>query len=75
MAQWPNLPLWLFAGSSAAAHLLGPDGAGGATLRLVAAACLAVWAGDEVLRGVNPWRRLLGAGVLAGGAFVLFRTV
>ena len=26
---------------------------------------LIVWAGDEVLRGVNPWRRLLGGGVLA----------
>jgi hypothetical protein len=24
------------------------------------------WAGDEVLRGVNPFRRLLGAGVLTG---------
>ena len=26
---------------------------------------LAWWAADEVLRGVNPWRRCLGAAVLA----------
>ena len=26
---------------------------------------LIVWAGDEILRGVNPWRRLLGGVVLA----------
>ncbi len=24
------------------------------------------WAGDELLRGVNPWRRCLGAAVLIG---------
>jgi hypothetical protein len=27
---------------------------------------LAVWAGDELLRGVNPWRRCLGGAVLTG---------
>lgn len=25
---------------------------------------LLVWAADEILRGVNPWRRCLGAAVL-----------
>jgi hypothetical protein len=29
------------------------------------------WAVDEVLRGVNPWRRLLGTAVLAGLAWRL----
>jgi hypothetical protein len=29
------------------------------------------WAGDELLRGVNPYRRLLGATTLAGVAAVL----
>ena len=31
----------------------------------VGAAGLVVWSGDEIVRGVNPWRRLLGGGVLA----------
>jgi hypothetical protein len=29
-------------------------------------AAFAVWAADEVVRGVNPWRRLLGGAVLLG---------
>ena len=33
-------------------------------LDVVGTAALVVWAGDEVARGVNPFRRLLGAGVL-----------
>ena len=34
----------------------------------IAVLALAWWAGDEVIRGVNPWRRFLG---LAGCAFVI----
>jgi hypothetical protein len=34
-------------------------------LRAAAAVGLIWWAADEVLRGVNPWRRLLGGAVLA----------
>jgi hypothetical protein len=30
----------------------------------VATGAIVVWALDEVIRGVNPWRRLLGAVVL-----------
>jgi hypothetical protein len=37
-------------------------------LRAVALAALGWWALDEVIRGVNPWRRLLG---LAGCAIVI----
>jgi hypothetical protein len=33
-------------------------------LELVGTTALAVWAVDEVVRGVNPWRRGLGAGAL-----------
>lgn len=32
---------------------------------VLASAALALWAGDEVLRGVNPFRRILGIAVLA----------
>jgi hypothetical protein len=30
---------------------------------------LVLWAGDEVVRGVNPWRRILGGSVLAFMAY------
>ena len=36
----------------------------GVALNAVMIATLVWWAADEVLRGVNPWRRFLGAGVL-----------
>jgi len=33
---------------------------------VLATAGLVWWAIDELFRGVNPWRRLLGGAVLAG---------
>jgi type IV secretory pathway VirB2 component (pilin) len=33
---------------------------------IVATIALAVWAADELIRGVNPFRRVLGAVVLVG---------
>jgi hypothetical protein len=48
-----------------AGRIFEPDGAVGAALDVVAAGSLAFWAVDEVVRGVNPWRRILGGGVLA----------
>ncbi|KAB1071816.1 hypothetical protein F6X51_18265 [Methylobacterium planeticum] len=71
VAQWPNLPLWLFAGTSLADWILNPPGTVAWALRLIAGASLAWWAIDELLRGVNPWRRFLGAAALAGQALVL----
>lgn len=65
VAQWPNLPLWLFLGTTLAGLPADPQGTAGTALRLAAAAFLAWWAADELVRGVNPWRRILGAGVLA----------
>jgi hypothetical protein len=40
-----------------------PDGAVTA-VTAVGTVALVVWALDELVRGVNPFRRLLGAGVL-----------
>ena len=54
IGQWPNLPLWIFL----VATLL--------RLGALATIALVVWAGDEIIRGVNPFRRLLGAAVLLG---------
>lgn len=62
IAQWPNLPLWLFGLSWLTARLA--TGAAAHWAGIAASILLAVWAADEVLRGVNPWRRCLGAGVL-----------
>jgi hypothetical protein len=66
IAQAPNLPLGLFLAAVAARWLLTPDGWSATGLDVVATGGLVWWAGDELLRGVNPWRRLLGAAVLAG---------
>jgi hypothetical protein len=40
---------------------------------VLAAASIAVWAADEILRGVNPFRRLLGGAVLGWLAYRLAR--
>ncbi len=42
-------------------------------LRWVSTGALVVWAGDEVVRGVNPFRRMLGTGVLLWTAVSLLR--
>lgn len=66
IAQWPNaaLVVWIVAGVLRA--VFDPAGGWGTALRVVATLALGWWAVDEVVRGVNPWRRLLGTVVLAG---------
>ncbi len=66
VAQWPNIWLWIFVVASLVELSTGTAGPVGAGVHIVAAAALVVWAGDEVLRGVNPWRRCLGVAVLVG---------
>jgi hypothetical protein len=73
IGQWPNAPLVVWLVASAARALSGLDGAWGTALRVVATLALGWWAVDEIARGVNPWRRLLGAVVLAGLAASLLR--
>ena len=65
VAQWPNLALWIFLASLTAGALVG-RGEAGTIVGAVGTASLVVWAVDEILRGTNPWRRLLGAAVLLG---------
>jgi len=73
LAQLPNwlLAVWLLA--SAVMWLGHPQGWVHAVLVVLASAALALWAGDEVLRGVNPFRRLLGLAILAWLGFSLVR--
>lgn len=64
VGQFPNWPLFAIAGATVLRRLTEAgstvnDGAGW----LVTGLWL-YWGGDELLRGVNPWRRLLGAGVI-----------
>jgi hypothetical protein len=72
VAQWPNTALMWMAASVVLA-LSDPNGAWGLSLRVVATVALGWWAGDEVIRGVNPWRRLLGVVVFAGLVVSLLR--
>lgn len=69
IAQFPNLPLLGWIAASLLRVALHPHGRWGTVLSVVAAAALVVWAGDEIARGVNPWRRALGGAVL--GALIV----
>ncbi|MCA1842093.1 MAG: hypothetical protein LC792_02680 [Actinobacteria bacterium] len=68
IAQWPNVPLGLFLVASGLRWLFDPSGDARTALGVLATWGLLWWAVDEVVRGVNPWRRFLGGAVLAGQA-------
>jgi hypothetical protein len=64
IAQWPNVALSVFIVLSIAQRLTISKGTPETTLRLLSVLTLIVWAVDELVRGVNPFRRILGVGVL-----------
>lgn len=64
--QFPNVPLWIFLGTVVLGRFLPTETAARTAIGWIGLGALAWWAVDELLRGVNPWRRLLG---LAGCAF------
>lgn len=68
--QIPNPPLWVFFASYALRWFTGDrlD----SQLGNVGMGALIVWGLDELIRGVNPFRRLLGAIVLGWEIFQLF---
>jgi hypothetical protein len=72
IAQFPNPPLWLFLATVVVGAFLDNAGDAGRAVRWMGTAALAWWALDEIFRGVNPWRRLLG---VAGLGFVAARMV
>lgn len=59
------MALGVFLVASVLRRLLDPTGTADTLLRAAATGGLIWWAADELLRGVNPWRRILGGGVLA----------
>jgi hypothetical protein len=65
VAQLPNAPLWVFIAATVARLVLTPHGTAGTVLRVVGTASIVVWAGLEIARGDSPFRRVLGAVVLA----------
>ena len=73
VAQWPNLPLGVWLAAGVVDALFDPRGFVGAATQVVGTGALACWAGAEIGWGVNPWRRLLGAAVLAGLVASLLR--
>lgn len=65
VAQVPNVPLVVCLAAVAALVAFRPGGRVATALVVTAWGALVVWAVDEIVRGVNPWRRILGGGVLA----------
>lgn len=72
LAQWPNpaLAVWLVTVVVGWTGVLGV--ARGARVADVGRGALIVWALDEIVRGASPFRRFLGAVVLAGQLVGLF---
>lgn len=66
VGQFPNRSLGLYLLATVVRVLAGSRTGTGEVAGAVATGALMWWAADELVRGVNPWRRMLGAGVLVG---------
>jgi hypothetical protein len=64
VAQWPNVSLSVFIVLFVALHAFHPKGGTENVLRVLGEMALLVWAVDELVRGVNPFRRILGLVVI-----------
>ena len=76
IAQFPNIALWLFFATVVLRRIVASGTAAHTAIDWAGVATLGWWALDEVVRGVNPWRRTLGLGVgalAAAGAVSLVR--
>jgi hypothetical protein len=73
IAQAPNLTLWAVIAAGALIWVGHPSDRLRVALEVVFKVALFLWAGDEVLRGINPWRRCLGTIVLCYGIWTLPR--
>ena len=60
IAQFPNVALWLFLAAVGLRLVVPADSSLQTPLDLIASGALGWWAIDEIVRGVNPWRRFLG---------------
>ncbi|QNG35445.1 hypothetical protein F1C76_01430 [Geodermatophilaceae bacterium NBWT11] len=64
LGQWPNVMILVFLVLTVIASFVADDGAWGTALYVGTRIAILWWAADELFRGVNPFRRLTGAGVL-----------
>jgi hypothetical protein len=64
VAQWPNVALSVSIALSIARRFNISKGTPETTLGVLSAIATIVWAVDELVRGVNPFRRMLGFVVL-----------
>lgn len=72
VGQPPNLEQKIFSTTVLAGTMLPPSKLR-TGLGVVSVLTLTVWAIDELARGVNPFRRILGVGTLGGLAYLAFR--
>jgi hypothetical protein len=63
VGQFPNIPLWIFIATVGLRWIV-TTGSARTVVDGIALVALAWWAIDEAVRGVNPWRRVLGLGVV-----------
>ncbi|HAM26803.1 MAG TPA: hypothetical protein DCP11_08905 [Microbacteriaceae bacterium] len=73
LGQAPNLPIRIFAATTAVGVLV-PRGRVRTAAAELAVGVLAWWAVDEIVRGVNPYRRMWGAAALGALAFLALGT-
>jgi len=64
VAQFPNLAMWGFLVFLVLSWVLPSGSTAHSAARGVCGALLAWWGIDELARGVNPWRRVLGGGAV-----------
>jgi hypothetical protein len=65
LVQRPNLPLIIFLAATVARVLSHPKGTAGTAVAVIGQVALLVWSSLEMARGDSPFRRVLGAAVLA----------
>lgn len=63
IAQAPNLVLWIAIVAAILLWIWPSSGQVSVALTIVLKGALLIWAADEIVRGVNPWRRCLGTAV------------
>ena len=73
IAQWPNLVLWIVIAAGILLWIWPSAGKASLALTIVVKGGLIIWGADEIIRGVNPWRRCLGAAVVLYGLMTLLR--
>ncbi len=71
VVQFPNMALAVFLLASVVRLIVKPSGSAATVFDVVGSGALLVWALDELIRGVNPWRRMLGGGMVVWEALQL----